>query len=148
MNGNCSHCTVEASAGTGKTTWITRQAVRLLAEQHARLDQLLLVTYTERAPGNVKPRLRAALEQARAEIPDRRAPLQTALDGFDQAQVYTIHAFCMSILRDHPFETGFDFRPVLVNDKELLQTCLREAQRIDWPATYRDRLANVLESVG
>jgi ATP-dependent exoDNAse (exonuclease V) beta subunit len=148
MNGNSSHRAVEASAGTGKTTWITRQAVRLLAEQHARLDQLLLVTYTERATGDLKARLRAALEQARAETPDRRAPLQTALDGFDQAQVYTIHGFCMSILRDHPFETGFDFRPVLVNDKELLQSCLREAQRIDWPATYRDRLADVLNSIG
>src|ERR1700688_2651170 len=116
MNGNCSHCTVEASAGTRKTTWITRQVVQLLADQHARLEQLLLVPYPERATGDLKARLRAALEQARAETPDRRAPLQTALDGFDQAQVYTIHGFCMSILRDHPFETGFDFRPVLVND--------------------------------
>jgi ATP-dependent exoDNAse (exonuclease V) beta subunit len=151
QGGQCvsaAHRAIEASAGTGKTTWITRQAVELLQEGRARLDELLLVTYTERATGELKSRLRAALEKARDDAPTRRAPLQAALDSFDQAQVFTIHGFCTRALLDHPFETGFDFRPVLANDKDLLESCLRDLQRAGWPEKYSDRLPEVLKTVG
>jgi exodeoxyribonuclease V beta subunit len=145
---SAAHRAIEASAGTGKTTWITRQAVELLEEGRARLEELLLVTYTERATGDLKSRLRAALEKARDDNPAKRAPLQAALDSFDQAQVFTIHGFCTRALLDHPFETSFDFRPVLVNDKDLLESCLRDVQRADWPEKYGDRLPDVLKTIG
>jgi exodeoxyribonuclease V beta subunit len=145
---SAAHRAIEASAGTGKTTWITRQAVELLEEGRARLEELLLVTYTERATGDLKSRLRTALETARDDTPAKRAPLQAALDSFDQAQVFTIHGFCTRALLDHPFETSFDFRPVLVNDKDLLESCLRDVQRAGWPELYGDRLPDVLKTIG
>ena len=51
-------------------------------------------------------------------------------------------------MRDHPFETGFEFRSALVNDKDLLESCLRELQRVGWPAMYGDGLVQLLETIG
>ena len=56
------HAIFEASAGTGKTYAIGRYVLRLLREGRARLDQILLVTYTEKATGELKDRLRRELE--------------------------------------------------------------------------------------
>ena len=52
------HGVIEASAGTGKTHTLTELAERLLVEEGATVDQLLLVTYTEKATGELKGRLR------------------------------------------------------------------------------------------
>jgi exodeoxyribonuclease V beta subunit len=142
------HRATEASAGTGKTFWITEKAVELLAAEDARLDELLLMTFTERATGELKARLRAALEEACQKRSASRTPLRAALDAFDEAHVYTIHGFCQRVLREHPFETGFDFRPVHVDDPDLLEGCLRELQRTSWQKTYGAALADVLKIIG
>ena len=52
------------------------------------------------------------------------------------------------VLRDYPFETGCEFRSALVNDKDLMESCLRELQRVGWPATYGDGLVQLLEMIG
>ena len=142
------HQISEASAGTGKTTWITRQAIHLLTSGNVRLDQILFMTYTERATGDLKARLRTAVEKAQLEMPEYRASLQAALDSFDQAHVYTIHGFCQRVLLDHPFETGFDFRPIHVYDPELLERCLRELQRTDWRVNHGEGLGKFLQLIG
>ena len=49
---------VEASAGTGKTYAITTLFVRLLLEQDLRVDQILVVTFTEAATAELKDRVR------------------------------------------------------------------------------------------
>lgn len=57
---------VEASAGTGKTTWMVRTAVRLLLQGNGlptveRPDRLLAVTFTRAATAELKERIRVAL---------------------------------------------------------------------------------------
>jgi exodeoxyribonuclease V beta subunit len=142
------HWISEASAGTGKTTWITEQAIALLTSAATPLDQILFMTFTERATGDLKARLRAAVEKALIDLPAFRPALQAALDSFDQAHVYTIHGFCQRVLCDFPFETGFDFRPIHVDDAELLESGLRELQRTTWRAEYGEQLSKVLETIG
>lgn len=157
------HCVIEASAGTGKTHTLMELALRLLGEQQATLDQILLVTYTEKATGELKDRLRKALEHAwragdvsppvldsspGSSPGDSRPPhaiFQAALDQFDQAPVYTIHGFCQRVLQEYAFENRHDFRAELKQDTTLLEPCLREIQRRAWPALYGDQLAAVLQ---
>ena len=54
---------VEAAAGTGKTSELVTRIVNVLATGGARVDQMLAVTFTEKAAGELKLRLREGLER-------------------------------------------------------------------------------------
>ena len=56
---------VEAEAGTGKTTELVQRIIAILAEGRAKVDQIIAVTFTEKAAGEVKLRVRSELEKAR-----------------------------------------------------------------------------------
>jgi exodeoxyribonuclease V beta subunit len=142
------HAVIEASAGTGKTYTIENLVLRLLTETPARLENLLLVTFTEKATGELKARLRLTLERTARDNPERRPLLLAALDDFDQAPIFTIHGFCQRLLQEHALEQGQDFRAALVDDAELLPLALRDIQRKRWRAEFGDRLRDVLERSG
>ena len=59
---------VEAAAGTGKTSELVARMVNVLATGGARVDQMLAVTFTEKAAGELKLRLREGLERARHDL--------------------------------------------------------------------------------
>src|SRR5947208_9906436 len=61
---------VEAAAGTGKTTELVNRILRVLASGRARMVQIVAVTFTEKAAGELKLRLREALEHERARAAD------------------------------------------------------------------------------
>ena len=111
---------LEASAGTGKTYTIAALAARYVAEG-VPLQDLLLVTFTRMATGELRERVRARLvgvEQALGEaepsatdeiarlladappdvVEQRRARLARALADFDAATIATIHSFCQDVL--------------------------------------------------
>ena len=115
---------LEASAGTGKTFTIAALTARFIAEG-APLDELLLVTFTRMATGELRERVRDRLVFTERELgrvlagaapstdddivallasgqPDeirlRRARLAAALAGFDAATIATTHGFCQEVL--------------------------------------------------
>src|SRR4051812_30975121 len=100
---------VEAAAGTGKTTELVKRIVRILATGRAEVRGVVAVTFTEKAAGELKLRLREALDVARAESrgPEREA-LNQALQYLEEAHVNTIHGFCSELLRERPVEAGVD----------------------------------------
>src|SRR5437762_10570130 len=59
---------VEAAAGTGKTTELVNRIVRILASGRAEVRGIVAVTFTEKAAGELKLRLREALDVARASF--------------------------------------------------------------------------------
>ena len=98
---------VEAAAGTGKTTVLVSRIVNVLAAGEARVDQILAVTFTEKAAGELKLRLREELERARRD--NGAAPhLDEAIARLEDAQVSTIHSFCADLLRERPVEARVD----------------------------------------
>ncbi|HET7695432.1 MAG TPA: UvrD-helicase domain-containing protein [Vicinamibacterales bacterium] len=100
---------VEAAAGTGKTTELVRRIVRILATRRARVDGIVAVTFTEKAAGELKLRLREALDVARNDAPeDERDALNDALQSLEEAHVSTIHGFCAELLRERPVEARVD----------------------------------------
>src|SRR5437870_676036 len=98
------HAVVEASAGTGKTYTIAHLVLRLLTEEQVPLERILLVTFTEKATGELKDRLRALLEHTLAQKPEQGPVLRAALDSFDQAPIFTIHGFCQRLVAEDPME--------------------------------------------
>jgi ATP-dependent exoDNAse (exonuclease V) beta subunit len=101
---------VEAAAGTGKTTEIVNRIVAVLADGRATAGSLVAVTFTGKAAGELKLRLRAELEARRVAEPDtaRRSNLERSLARLEEAHVSTIHAFCDELLAERPVEAGVD----------------------------------------
>ena len=102
---------VEAAAGTGKTTELVKRIVRILENERATIDGIVAVTFTEKAAGELKLRLRQALDVARADSPrtsKKRRALDEALAGLENAYISTIHGFCAELLRERPVEARVD----------------------------------------
>src|SRR6185436_21099536 len=92
---------VEAAAGTGKTTELVNRIVRILASGRAEVRGIVAVTFTEKAAGELKLRLREALDVARTESSGaERDALNEALQYLEEAHVNTIHGFCSELLRE------------------------------------------------
>jgi ATP-dependent exoDNAse (exonuclease V) beta subunit len=100
---------VEAAAGTGKTTELVGRVVAMLSSGRAQLRAMVAVTFTEKAAGEMKLRLRGALEAARGDARDAAAGnLTLALEELEAARIGTIHSFCADLLHEHPIEAGVD----------------------------------------
>src|SRR5207248_5523146 len=101
---------VEASAGTGKTSELVRRIVRVLATGLTTIDKVVAVTFTNKAAGELKLRLRKELDEARAHAPDPQEVLhiEAALEHLEEAAIGTIHAFCAQILHERPVEAVVD----------------------------------------
>jgi ATP-dependent exoDNAse (exonuclease V) beta subunit len=90
---------VSAGAGTGKTTVLVERFVRAICDRGLPMDSVLAITYTERAAGELRGRIRARLGEL------GRHDLARELDG---AWISTIHGFCHRLLKAHPFEASVD----------------------------------------
>ena len=101
----------EAGRGYRKTTELVGRIVRILAEGRAKVGEIVAVTFTEKAAGELKLRLRERLDVERTKSlhdEERRQRLDRALTGLEEAHVGTIHAFCADLLRERPVEAGVD----------------------------------------
>jgi ATP-dependent helicase/nuclease subunit A len=95
---------VEASAGTGKTTELVRRIVAVLGERKTSIEKIAAVTFTHKAAGELKLRLREELDKERLARP----ALEDALQRLEEASIGTIHSFCAQILRERPVEAHVD----------------------------------------
>jgi ATP-dependent helicase/nuclease subunit A len=147
---------VSAGAGTGKTTVLVERFVRAVCEQGLDVESVLVITYTRKAAGELRARIRAALN-ARG-----RHDLARRLDG---AWISTIHGFCSRLLRAHPFAVGIDPRYRELDEEQgavirgeaferaLASFCAtRDAERLRLLATYgahglRRKLTAVYETL-
>jgi ATP-dependent helicase/nuclease subunit A len=109
---------VEASAGTGKTKTLIDRIVHLVVEEERLLSSIAAMTFTEKAAGEMKERLRRRFDEVArtAEDPVHRARAAAARRDLDSAEVSTIHAFCSRLLRERPVEAHVD--PEFVTPEE------------------------------
>jgi ATP-dependent helicase/nuclease subunit A len=100
---------VSAGAGTGKTTVIVERFCRAVCERGFGVDSILVITYTERAAGELRGRIRKRLQEL------GRHELARDLDA---AWISTIHGFCHRLLKAHPFAAGIDPRFRVLDDSQ------------------------------
>jgi ATP-dependent helicase/nuclease subunit A len=100
---------VSAGAGTGKTTVIVERFCRAVCERGLDVDSILVITYTERAAGELRGRIRRRLQEL------GRDDLARELDA---AWISTIHGFCHRLLRAYPFAAGIDPRFRVLDDSQ------------------------------
>ncbi len=133
---------VEASAGTGKTTALVRTYLRAVLADGLTVDELLVVTFTRAATGELTTRIRAALAEAHAMLSGEAAQagfvaelieaneagedqllrrVNAAFTALDDSAVFTIHGFCQRMLADMAFETGGAFVTEQREEEEFLR---------------------------
>jgi ATP-dependent helicase/nuclease subunit A len=132
---------VSAGAGTGKTTVLVERYVRAVAERGLSVDSVLVITYTERAAGELKERIRARLREL------GRADLAREID---RAWISTIHGFCARLLRASPFEAGIDprFRVLDENQARVLRAEAFAGALRDFCADRRPERVRLLATYG
>jgi len=117
---------IEAGAGTGKTTAIVAEVLRiLLGDTDVAPEKIVLVTFTEKAAGEIADRIHDALREIDAgegniawpigsphplftAAESARARCERQLARIDSLRSQTIHSFCQSLLRQFPIEAGLD----------------------------------------
>ena len=126
---------VAAGAGTGKTAVLVERFVRAVVDEGMDVDSLLVITYTERAAGELRARIRSRL------IECGRPDLALELDG---AWVSTIHGFCRRLLGVYPLAARVDpgFRVLdepqsLVLQAEAFTTALERFCAADEPDRWQ-----------
>src|ERR1051326_454956 len=100
---------VSAGAGTGKTTVIVERFCRAVCERGLDVDSILVITYTERAAGELRGRIRKRLQEL------GRHDLARELDA---AWISTIYGFCNRLLRAYPLAAGIDPRFRVLDDSQ------------------------------
>lgn len=132
---------IEASAGTGKTWTIAALYARLVLENDLKPAQILVVTFTKAATGELRGRIRARLAEL-AEAFDGGAAdelaqslialwsprpyaeaarrLRAAVSDFDAAAIYTIHGFCQRALSEQAVAAGIELQREMLADESAL----------------------------
>jgi len=90
---------LSAAAGSGKTSVLVERFVRAIREDGIAPGRILAITFTDRAAGELRERVRERL----LSLGEREA----ARDA-EAASVGTFHAFCARLLRAHPLAAGLD----------------------------------------
>ena len=115
---------VSAAAGSGKTAVLVERIITMLTdEEHpVNVDELLIVTFTDAAAGEMKERIRGAIEKALEEHPENEH-LKRQATLIHNAQITTIHSFCLSVIRDHFHAIDIDpgFRTAEEGELRLLR---------------------------
>ncbi|HUR81693.1 MAG TPA: UvrD-helicase domain-containing protein, partial [Thermoanaerobaculia bacterium] len=136
---------IEAGAGTGKTTAIVAEVLKLMLERsELEPERIVLMTFTEKAAGEIADRIRIALEELAngatewpvgspnplvRVLPLQRVALARHLENIDSLRSQTIHSFCQSLLRSFPIEAGLDpqFKIIEGFERSLLYGQLYDA---------------------
>ena len=115
---------VSAAAGAGKTAVLVQRVLGLLCDPAAPcgVDELLVVTFTNAAAGEMRQRIGDRLRELLAADPGN-AYLRRQLGLLGSARIQTVHAFCQSLIREHFTLCGVepDFRLADETQCQLLQ---------------------------
>jgi exodeoxyribonuclease V beta subunit len=140
------HAILEASAGTGKTYVIEHLIIELLSTAANSIEEILVVTFTDKATAELRARIRDAIQAilrgrpggTQAATPGHqpatvgeaaRLRLEHALANFGRAPIFTIHAFCNRVLTEFAFHSGARFNLDLVDGRRAFRTTFRAMLR-------------------
>ncbi|MCA9608698.1 MAG: UvrD-helicase domain-containing protein, partial [Myxococcales bacterium] len=137
------HVVLEASAGTGKTYTLEHLVAELVIAHRIPLEQILVVTFTDKATREMRERVRATLrrvlEGTEVAAPDApawvvddevRERVRDALAVFDRAPISTIHAFCQRVLTENAFDCARLLRQEQVESRDVFGRAFREELRV------------------
>src|SRR5215207_5619756 len=114
-----------ANAGSGKTAVMVERFVEAVLTDGVPVGSILALTFTEKAAGELRERVRRRLSQLGEDEHAR------AVDG---AWIGTIHGFCARVLRSRPLAAGLDPRFEVLDEAAAgrLATAAYDRALDDW----------------
>lgn len=137
---------VAAGAGSGKTGVLVERFVRIVTQSRngvllppraAAVDQILVITFTEKATREMKRRI--VDELSRRGLIEERRQVETAY-------ISTIHGFCSRLLQENPFESGVDPQ-FTVLDETQARRMLRQSFEEEIASSYVPAASEIAELV-
>ncbi|NLK01142.1 MAG: helicase-exonuclease AddAB subunit AddA [Clostridia bacterium] len=126
---------VSAGAGAGKTAVLVERVIRRILDERdpLRVDNLLVVTFTEAAASEMRSRIGKALNKALATDPGS-SYIRKQIILLNNAQISTIHSFCNRIVRKYFYKLGLDpgYEILDSGDGEVMQMEIMEELLGSW----------------
>lgn len=117
-----SNILVAAAAGSGKTAVLVERIINKIIKDKIDIDSLLVVTFTNAAASEMRERILDAIYKKIEEMPDD-ANLQRQINLLNKADICTIHAFCLEVIKNNFYEIDVspNFRIGDTTEIELLK---------------------------
>ncbi|SCS54345.1 ATP-dependent nuclease subunit A [Staphylococcus caeli] len=91
---------VAAAAGSGKTAVLVERIIQRIIKDEIDVDKLLVVTFTNASAREMKHRVDQRIQEASIDHPDN-AHLKNQRVKIHQAQISTLHSFCLKLIQQH-----------------------------------------------
>lgn len=116
---------VSAAAGSGKTAVLVERILQMITDSThpINIDQLLIVTFTKAAAGEMRDRIGKAIENRVLEEPENEH-LQKQMNLLYNAQITTIDSFCIYVIQNyfHTIDLDPSFRVADEAEMTLLKS--------------------------
>lgn len=121
---------VTAGAGSGKTRVLVGRYVNILDQQAADIDEVIAITFTEKAASEMKGRAWEAIVAREKEScsPEEARRWRELARRLQSARISTIDSFCAQLVRDYPVEAGVDPEFVIMDEFDAHRALLAAAR--------------------
>lgn len=111
---------VSAAAGSGKTAVLVERIIKRITDTKNPIDieRLLVVTFTNAAAAEMRERVLRAIENVLAKQPDN-VHLQRQQTFINNANITTIHSFCLGLVKEHFNEVDLDPSVKVADEGEM-----------------------------
>ncbi|WP_444948825.1 ATP-dependent helicase [Micromonospora ureilytica] len=134
---------VVAGAGSGKTETMAARVVWLVANSYVRPEQILGLTFTRKAAGELAHRVRARLDQLIRRLGRQgRGPLDDPLAG--EPTVSTYHSYAGRIVTEHGLRAGYEPSTRLLTEASRWQLVDLLVRNYDGDMSEVDRMPSTI----
>jgi ATP-dependent helicase/nuclease subunit A len=104
------HIALTANAGSGKTFVFSKRFVKILIEKDIQLNQIIAITFTEKAASELYSRIAKELDEEIRNANDKTliSKLVQFRNSLVSANISTIHSFCLNTLKEFAPHVGLD----------------------------------------
>lgn len=91
---------VAAAAGSGKTAVLVERIIQKIMRNKQDVNRLLVVTFTNASAREMKARVNVAIQKESIKYPEDEH-LKSQRIKIHQAQISTLHSFCLTLIKSH-----------------------------------------------
>lgn len=134
-----------AAAGSGKTAVLVQRIIELIEKDNVSVNELLVLTFTDAAAGEMREKIKKAISAALKAHPDNEH-LQKQRLLIHSSSISTVHSFCLNTLKSNIHLTSLPVDFSIISETEnkiMLKEALDEVlerfyKRIDQDSSFRD----------
>ncbi len=141
-----SNILVSAAAGSGKTAVLVERIINLVINENEDIDKFLIVTFTNAAANGMKQKIQKSIVKSIQSGENNKLHLKKQLNLLNKANISTIHAFCIDVVRKNFHIIGIDpnFR---IGDPNEINILLQESLEEVLERAYTEKSENFVKLV-